>query len=187
MTDQVVTLGAALMSCVQGAVALMEPAYRPQNICFRVGTEIAHDASVYEDLCCEGLAYVSLGDIFPSSVGFPETDIVRQANTVCSPPAWGVQFRTGMVVCAPVMGPTDGSMPTCEQWTAAYLRNLAVAEALRRISCCFRAFIANHDAEFLGMSTVIGRQIQGNPLGGCVERYVTLDVQMANCDCLGQL
>jgi hypothetical protein len=33
------------------------------------------------------------------------------------------------------------------------------------------------------MSIVIDRQIQGNPSGGCVERFMTLTVQFPNCDC----
>jgi hypothetical protein len=36
---------------------------------------------------------------------------------------------------------------------------------------------------FEGMSVVIDRQVQGPPLGGCIERYVNVQVQFPNCDC----
>jgi len=36
---------------------------------------------------------------------------------------------------------------------------------------------------FEGMSIVIERQTQGSPNGGCVERSLTITVQMPNCDC----
>lgn len=76
-------------------------------------------------------------------------------------------------------------MPTCEQWTEAYVKNLADAQALRQFVCCFRqSFLAT--PEFLGMSVVIERQVQGPVQGGCVERSVTIWTQVINCDCPGQ-
>lgn len=184
MTDQVETLGALLMACVTGAVAEMDSTIAPEEICFRVGSEVPYDADQYSDLCCRGLAYVGLGDIWPSSASFPEQDINRQASAVCYPPAWGVQWKVGIVRCSPVG--YEGSMPTCADWTSAYMKAVADAAALRRISCCFRAAIRD-TAEFRGLSMIIERQVQGTPQGGCVERHVTFSVQMANCDCAGQV
>jgi hypothetical protein len=184
MVDQVETMGAMLMACVQGAIAEMDPTIAPQEICFRVGQEVPYDADLYFDLCCRGLAYVALGDIWPSSASFPEQDINRQASAVCYPPAWGVQWKVGIIRCAPVG--TDTSMPTCEEWTSAYMKQIADAAALRRLSCCFRAAIRS-TVEFRGLGVIIDRQVQTNPQGGCIERYVTFSVQMTNCDCAGQV
>lgn len=185
MADQVYDLGALLMSCVEDAVGAMDPLIAPGEICFRLGSEVPHDADMISDLCCIGLAYVSLGDIWPSSASFPEQDINRQASAVCYPPAWGVQWKAGIIRCAPVGG-ENGSQPTCEEWTSAYLKAVADAQALRRISCCFRAAVRGTQA-FRGLGVVIERQVQGPVQGGCVERYVNISVQMQNCDCPGQV
>ena len=183
MTDQVYTLGNLAMSCLNGAIALIDADYRPSTTCFRVGSEPPHDLGQFEDLCCRGFGYISLGDIWPSTSSFPESDIVRQANTACPPAAWGVDFKVALVTCVPIVGDTDLAPPTCLSWTEAYLKTLAHAEALRRVACCFRNAV-QATPEFLGMSVVIGRQLQGALQGGCTERYVTLSVQMPNCDCL---
>lgn len=182
MTDQVLDLGNLLMGCVSGGIAEMDQDIAPGEVCFRVGMEVPYDADLYFDMCCRGLAYVTLGDIWPSSASFPEQDINRQASAKCYPPSWAVQWQVGIIRCAPVG--TDTSMPTCEQWTSAYLKTVADAQALRRIACCFRAAVRDTPA-FKGLSVVIGRQTQGPPQGGCVERNFTVDVQMANCDCAG--
>lgn len=154
----------------------------PQHCCYRVGTEIAHDAGPWADMCCEGIAYVALGDTFPSSQSFPEPDQVRQANTQCAPPSWAQVFRVGIIRCAP-MGDDQGNPPTCEDWNAAFAQNVYDGLTLRRAQCCMRDWIRSNEGLFLGMSVVMDRQVQGSPLGGCVERYFTITIQFPNCDC----
>lgn len=171
----------ALLCLTQAATGVPNP---PANFCYRVGSEVTHDVDMFTDLCCEGLGYVSLGDTYPSSGSFPEQDIVRQANTVCAPPAWAQAFKVGLVRCVPVVNNELGTMPTCADWNAAALQNMWDSVALRRASCCIRSYIANNEGFFLGMSVVIERQIQVNPLGGCVERYFTIILQFPNCDCV---
>lgn len=153
----------------------------PLHCCFRVGTEVAHDVALYGDLCCDGLAYVALGDIYPSSSSFPEQDIIRQANTVCAPPAWAVHFKLGVIRCSPVGTLQD--MPTCAEWEAAAQINVMDARALRIAACCIRNQIVVAEGQMLGMSVVLERQVQGNPLGGCVERSFSIAIQIPNCDC----
>lgn len=168
----------ALLSCLNMAVT--GNPNPPQHISYRIGVEIAHDLAQYQDLCCEGLAYVTLGDMWPTA-NFPEQDIQRQANTRCAPPAWGVQFKVGIIRCAPTGN--LNVMPTDEEWVAAFIQNMWDAQALRRAECCFRAWVRTRTDALLGMDIVMGRQIQGTPLGGCVERYFTIDAQFPNCDC----
>jgi hypothetical protein len=181
--DPVFVLADAVLSCLTDAVTGIPGA--PANICFRVGTEIAHDIDVINDLCCEGLAYVALGDTFPSSDSFPEQDIIRQSNTVCAPPAWAQAFRIGIIRCVPVVMDDTGAMPTCADWNTAATQNMWDSVALRRAACCIRNYFANAaNSFFLGMSIVIERQVQGSALGGCVERYMTITLQFPNCDCL---
>lgn len=181
--DPVIVLADVALTCLTQAVTGVPGA--PANICYRVGSEIAHDIDLINDLCCEGLAYVALGDTYPSSNSFPEQDIIRQASTVCAPPSWAQQFRIGIVRCVPVVMDDTGAMPTCADWNAAALQNMWDSVALRRAACCIRSYMASNNGFFLGMSVVIERQVQGNPLGGCVERYFTVALQFPNCDCIG--
>lgn len=174
----VLPLAEALLECLCTQVQLQPNP--PQHCCYRVGTEIAHDAGMWTDLCCEGIAYVALGDTFPSSASFPEQDIVRQANTVCAPPSWAQYFKVGIIRCVPT---GDEDPPTCEDWNAAFLQNVYDGLTLRRTQCCIRDFVTSNNDQFLGMSVVMERQVQGTPLGGCVERYFTIAIQIPNCDC----
>lgn len=181
MTDPVIDLAVAALSCLSQAVTGLPGA--PGNVCFRVGLEVAHDLDMVNDLCCEGLAYVALGDTYPSSQSFPEQDIIRQANAVCAPVSWAQQFKFGIIRCVPVMLDDLGTMPTCADWNTAALQNFYDSIALRRTACCFRQFISSSQGLLEGMSVVIERQTQGSPAAGCVERSLTITVQMPNCDC----
>jgi len=157
----------------------------PANFCRRLDLQVAHDADLWTDLCCEGLAYVSFGDVFPSWDAFPEPTLVTQANYgSCSIPAWAVQIRMGIIRCIP--SGTDTTMPSCEEWDAASRQQADDSQALRAATCCFRQqIVSESDATgpFWGMSTVIGTQSQIQLQGGCVERNVQITVQMPNCDC----
>lgn len=180
--DPVEGLALQLLECLQ-AQATRLGLDSPGEFCLRVGNEIAHSAGLIEDLCCTGLGYVSVGDIYPSVESFPEQDIIRQIQGSCPPPAWSVQLQVGIVRCIPT-GDAD-SGPSCQEWNEAAVLNMRDAQVLRLVACCFRELVVNevNDNVGIGMSVVIGRQIQSNPLGGCVERYVTLQVQFPNFDC----
>ncbi len=183
MTEPTIILADQLLLCLSQAVT--GGPNPPQELCLRVGSQIAHDMSQWEDLCCHGLGYVSLGDTFPTG-NFPEQDIVRQANAVCAPPSWAQAFKIGIIRCVPVTSDAGDSTfppPTCAQWTAAAYHNMYDTAALRRTVCCFRNWLQVQTGFFMGMSVVIERQIQVDPNGGCVERYVTVTVQFPLCEC----
>jgi hypothetical protein len=168
-----------LLACLcEQAAAQPNP---PQHCCFRVGGEVAHDAGILQDQCCEGIAYVTLGDTYPSSDSFPEADIVRQASAVCAPPTWAQVFNVGIIRCAPVGD--EFLPPSCTDWNAAARQNVIDAQTLRRVACCMRTYIVDNNDLFLGMSLVIDRQTQGTPQGGCVERSMKLTIQFSNQDC----
>jgi hypothetical protein len=179
-TDPVFSITTAALDCL--GVAISGLPGTPRNVCYRVGLEIAHDLDTIQDLCCDGLAYVAIGDTWVSSTSFPEQDIVRQATARCPPPAWGQTIRMGIVRCVPVMGEL-GNMPTCTEWTTAAQQNMVDSIALRKASCCLRSWVLSQSDAMLGMSVVIQRQTQGPPLGGCVERSVNIDIQIPNCEC----
>ena len=182
MTDPndpfVPVMAEALLTCL--SVAVSGNPGTPQHIAYRVGTEPAHDLGQLIDYCCEGLAYVAMGDSWPSKT-FPDPDIAPQANIPCAPPAWGMVFKVGIVRCVPVG--TDTQPPTDDDWNTAFIQNMWDAQALRRTQCCFRNWVRSRDDALLGMSIVMGNQTQNNPLGGCVERSFMISVQFPNCDC----
>ncbi len=163
-----------LLSCLcEAASGRANP---PMHCCLRIGQEVVHDADLFTDLCCEGLAYVSLGDIFPVVASFPEESIVTQANQVCSFPSWAVSMRMGIIRCSPVG--TDTAMPTCEDWTAAALQGMVDAQSLASAACCFKqAWLVLEP----GLSVVISRNSTSSPQGGCVERFITIQVQTTVC------
>ncbi|HSJ75010.1 MAG TPA: hypothetical protein VK899_02325 [Gemmatimonadales bacterium] len=173
--DFISDLSAALLSCLCTAVSGNPGA--PQHCCYRVGTEPVHDVDLETniDLCCEGLAYVLLRDVYPSSESFPDNDIVRQAQSQCAWPAWGVGFRVGIVRCAPTVS-------DCTVNNEAFLQNLYDVQSINATVCCFREFVRTSDV-FTGMSLVIERQTQGSTSGGCTERYVNMVAQIPNLDC----
>jgi hypothetical protein len=157
----------------------------PENLCRRLDLQVAHDADLYTDLCCEGLAYVSFGDVFPSFSSFPEHDIGNQnLRGPCGIPAWAVAVRMGIVRCVP--SGTDTEMPTCADWDAVSRQQADDSQALRAAACCLRQRIVDTSDTpgiFWGMSATIGTQQQVQLQGGCVERNVTVMVQIPNCDC----
>lgn len=152
----------------------------PMHCCFRIGQEVIHDMGYSIDQCCEGIAYVMLGDFYPSAESFPEQDIVRQASNPCSIPSWGLILKFGIIRCIDVGGVNPTS---CDSWNEMAVQNLWDTKALLRTSCCVRDYVQTSGSQLVGMSSVIDRQTQGNPLGGCVERYVTMTIQIPNCDC----
>lgn len=180
MTEPVLELGAAALNCLMTAVNMYPNP--PITGAYRVGSEVAHDLGQFTDICCEGLAYVAIGDTYPSSTSFPDQDIIRQANTACIPPGWAQDIRMGIIRCVPT-GDEQGNPPTNAEWNAAYVQNVYDSAALRKAACCLRSWVINGVDFWLGMSAVINRQTQINPQGGCVERNVTLTVQFPNCDC----
>lgn len=178
--DLVPTVASLALTCLCQVVnAAANP---PAECCLRLPGSPAMDFSAFTDKCCEGLAYVSMGDMWPiGSSGFPNTDTDRQADG-CVPTSWGVELRMGIIRCVPTVGETDLDPPTCAQYTAAALQNMIDAQSLRQASCCFFQVLPTELQE-RGMGRVIGRQTASEAQGGCIERYVTIHFEIpAYCD-----
>lgn len=166
-----------LMCLCEKASAAPNP---PAHCSLRIGLEVPHDLGIDTDLCCEGLAYVALGDMYPSSEPFPQQDSTRQASTGCPPLSWALSIRAGLVRCVPT-GLDNGVTITDKEWEAAALQNIYDTQTLQRTACCFRDFITADSDVLGGWAIIIGNITQGNPQGGCVERTVTFQVQVPYC------
>jgi hypothetical protein len=181
LLDPLAELYQAALACLCSITSEMPGA--PEHCAPRIGPEITYDMGQYADYCCEGLAYISLGDLWVSDDSFPEQDIIRQVRGNCPPAFWAVDLKLGIIRCSPT-GSETGEPPTDDEWTAAAIQNLYDAQALRRVACCIRDWVSDNTGLYLGMSVVINRQTQVTPNGGCVERYFTVTLQFPNLDCV---
>lgn len=181
LLDPVAALHAAALNCLCTITSAMVGP--PKHCAPRIGPEITYDMGQWTDYCCEGLAYLSLGDTWVSDNSFPDQDIIRQVRGNCPPGFWAQDFKFGIIRCSPT-GKADGEPPTDADWTAAATQNLRDAQALRQVACCFRNFVTSATGMYVGMSVVINRQTQVTPNGGCTERYFTMTVQFPNIDCV---
>lgn len=169
----------ALNCLCQAASGFPNP---PQHCSYRIGAEAPHDIGLDTDYCCEGLAYVTLGDLFPSSEAFPDPDITYQARANCAPYTWGVPLKLSLVRCAPV-GDGMNVIPN-SAWEDAALQNIYDTRTLMKAACCLRTYITTGtNALFVGFTGVIGNILQGSVMGGCIERSVTVTAQIGVCDC----
>lgn len=180
--DPVSELFTQLLACLCQSVA--QNANPPLYCEPRVGTEITQDLGQYTDLCCSGLAYVALGDVYFTQDNFPDQEVARQIRGSCAPASWAQVFKMGIIRCIPV-GQPDGEPPTTADWIAASAQNLVDSQSLRQAACCIREWVTKtaQGTIYDGMSVVVDRQTQLNPQGGCTERNVNVTIQFPNLDC----
>lgn len=162
-----------LLDCLETALPTqMVSAKIPAHISFRPGEIVSADASVYDDLCCEGLAWVRIADIFSTSVDFPAPD-TSVLVTGCGPMAWGVVLEMGIMRCAPT-GDIN-TIPTSSEWNELQQDVMNDAAAMRHAMCCF---IAAYDPS----SVAIGSWEPLPTSGGCAGGLWKISLQLIN-DC----
>jgi hypothetical protein len=174
MDTQLRVITAQMLNCLCAAVS--GNPNPPQHCRFQVEWEVPQDLFP-TDLCCEGIAYLSMGEVWPSSASFPEQDIIQQIRGNCPPPAWAVEFRLGIMRCVP----GAELAPSAEDEEEAFLQDLDDSQALRSAACCIRDYLLT-DPQWLGFNTVIERQVK-TVQGNCKDRYQPLTIQIPNCDC----
>lgn len=146
-------LAQSLLDCLWEAVTTDHP-NPPMHHSLRIGEDIAQDLSGYEDLCCEGLAYVKILSTYPSD-NFPEPN---DTYVPCSG-GWAVDLEMGVLRCAPV-GSLE-AMPTDADWTAVAEQVAHDQEAMRQAMACFRGQLGP------GTPWLPRAGVQINPQGGC--------------------
>lgn len=85
----------------------------PMHFALRLGQEVPWDLSERQDLCCEGLAYVKINRVYPST-NFPDED---EGWSPCGPLAYAADLEIGVLRCAPVG--TEKDIPTDQEWADA--------------------------------------------------------------------
>lgn len=157
-----------LLECLAAEVALLDQA--PAVTSLRVGSQVELLIALTRDECCEGVAWVRVAAIYPSST-FPVADTVW---TPCAPVQWAAVFELGVARCAPT--PDANSIPSADDWNALAEAVLEDAAAMRRAICCFEA--TERDRMNLpGLWTPLPVE------GGCVGGTQQLTVAIGDCDC----
>jgi len=173
VAQQLLDCFAAALITEHGLPTMAEGGTRPGETCFRSGELASMDASVFEDLCCSGLAWVRVADIFSTSTDFPTPDTLNVLMG-CGAMAWGVVFELGVMRCAPT-GSIE-TIPTCDEWTALQANLMADAKAMRAAFCCVFG-------EYDPGSIAIGSWVPLPTTGGCAGGTWQVTVQILNTEC----
>jgi hypothetical protein len=161
-----------ILGCLQAqALTVTKP---PANVQLRPGATFSPNADNKRDECCEGIAWVRPGPMYPS------TDFPQQLTTVWAPGTnqWALQVELGIERCIPIIGTEVGSVdgiPSAAQWLAATQAAMDDRAMLRRTICCI--------VDLLGKRKVVVGQI--TPLeneGTCGGEVVILTVLVQACD-----
>lgn len=174
MDTQLRVITANALACL--TTALNANPNPPDNFGFRVEFEPPEELWP-EDLCCQGLGYVAVGDVWPSTVSFPEADIVQQVRGNCPPAAWGVQLKLGIMRC--VSGELNVSQADED---SAFYQDLDDIFALEKAACCLRDYFMATNSPWLGFNVIIERMVK-TVQGGCKDRYMPISIQTPNCAC----
>lgn len=146
-------LGVALLDCLRAALQANENP--PAKFCLRVGDEVRQDLSLFEDECCDGLAYVKVNQVYPSA-NFPEP---LEDPRSCAIDMWAVDLEMGVFRCSPVGD--VATLASCEEWTASASQVHYDADAMRRAVACFRGTLVPGD------EVVVRAWLPLGPGGGC--------------------
>lgn len=143
----------------------------PRYCALRGGEEVAQDlGSRVGDECCEGLGYVKVASIFPST-DFPEQDNVSYECVR----AWAVTFELGVFRCAPGQ---VGTLVPAAAWQATAQQLMDDAQAMRKAICCLTAQLPPGTGQLPGAWVPLG------PQGGCIGGTMEFTVQVALDSCV---
>lgn len=153
-----------LLACLKTEIAKV--AKPPKNVSLRTGPVVALLLSTTRDECCEGVAWVRVANVFPSS-RFPNPDDEAFPE---GPMARAALLELGAARCAPT--PPANRIPTSAEWDAVSMAVLDDAAAMWRAICCWAG-----DRLYLpGLWEPL--PVEGGCLGGTQQ----LTVPIGDCD-----
>lgn len=170
MAEEVINgLADDLLACLCAALATNPSP--PRYCCLRGGDEVAQDLGArFGDECCEGLGYVKVNSIYPST-DFPEQDTTAQTCI----PAWVVELEMGVFRCAPGQ---VGTLVPCATWTDTARQLMHDAQAMRMAFCCLTEALPAGTGYLAQAWAPLG------PQGGCTGGTMTVLVQVALDSCV---
>jgi hypothetical protein len=143
---------------------------KPASVCLRPGDRVDLLIAQGRDECCEGLGWVRLAAVYPTTT-FPVPD---ESYSKCNT-GWAVVAELGVARCAPV--PEADELPTCADWTDVSHAVMADAAAMRRALMLFRRI-----DDYRHIPLVTGRWLPLTTEGGCVGGTMTTTVWAPYCD-----
>ena len=169
VTDlSVLPVAQLLLDCFAAEVALVDAP--PAVTSLRVGQQVELLLAFTRDECCEGVGWVRVATIYPSST-FPAQDTEWSP---CAPAGWAAVLEMGVARCAPT--PDASSIPSADEWSAIATAVLEDAAAMRRAICCF-------DGTDGARRSLAGLWTPLPVEGGCVGGTQQLTVSIGDCDC----
>jgi len=159
---------ADLLACL--TVEMGKTPQPPASVCVRIGNRVDLLLSEIYDECCVGLAWVRLVRQYPSR-SFPDPD---ETASPCSVSRWALVLELGVARCAPTGD--AGTIPTCEDWTAAAVTHYADLAALRRTVCCYEK--AHHPDRKVVISDAVPQTVEG----GCTSVTMQVTISALACD-----
>jgi hypothetical protein len=160
-----------LLACLDSALDELGEA-KPAHVGMRVGQTVALMLSTSQDECCEGLGWVRVAQVYPST-SFPAPDEVPFPG-FGDPERRAVVLEMGVARCAPT--PPAEEIPSDDQWNELSDQILNDAAAMRKAVCCFAAL----DDRRLYLE---GSWLPLDVEGGCAGGTLAIIVALRNCDC----
>lgn len=150
-----------MLACL--TIAVQAAPNPPKRITFLCGDAVVEDLGIYEDICCDGTAFVRVDTIEPST-NFPDPDVTASP---CQPQAWALRMEVGLLRCMPT-GDQDAG-PTVADWEAMQGQMMIDTASLFGAACCFTKYqVENQLKAFTGGWRVLG------PQGGCMLTSITV-------------
>jgi hypothetical protein len=148
----------------------------PGNFCLLPGELMSEDIDpiIGDDLCCEGLGWVRIGNRYPSS-SFPTADTVLKG---CLPVGWAQGIEVGLLGCYHPGG--EPAMATCAEKTQEAEYDMARIDVLNRVACCFQDRLRADPTTRGRLWTVTSIDVSG-PRGNCISRVMSTLVQIGKC------
>lgn len=170
--NTVTPLAADLLVCLSEAVQALGE-FKPRNISLRPGNQAVIDVATRRDECCEGLAWVRVASIAPSSTNnWPSPDVIPQGG--CGVTRLAIVLEMGIVRCAPTK--PANQLVSNEEWNALSELLLDDYAAMYRAYCCY-AEQHQYDRILLGQWNPLG--VDGNCIGGTMN--LTVPAHPCNC------
>ena len=165
-------LAEELLGCFEQELAMV--LHPPASIGFRPGSVTDLLLSDTENECCNGLGWVRIAAIYPSSTAFPLQDEEPNPSGVLR---WAIDLEMGVARCSPTPDPT--SIPSNAEWEAVVRNVMDDAAAMRRAICCFIALDPVNRKKM-----VLPRDWQPiDTQGGCAGGTMLVTVPGPACDC----
>lgn len=174
IVDLVATpLAMRLLVCLSEQAKLLEKP--PKDVMLRSGNQVNFLMSLTKNECCNGLAWVRVAGIVPSSgangQNFPSQDLTPQK---CGTARYAVELEMGIVRCAPVA--TAQAIPSDDIWNISAVDTLADFAAMDRAICCF--------LDGFGGIALPGAWTPLAVQGMCVGGVMTLTASANPCNCI---